>query len=95
MPTSQGSVTLIGSGALIASGRQVRVYSLTFTSGASVGAIQLYNGTAASGTPVWSQEGTASRSFTQNFEGGLLFPAGCYVSFDGASAAILACAAEP
>ena len=93
---TSGSVTITTSGALISSGKPVRVYSCTHASGGTAGVVQLYNGTAASGTPKVSLTGTASRTLTQNFENGLLFPSGCYVELVNAncSAAVLECCLE-
>lgn len=95
---TSGAETFTANGAVITSGKPIRVYSATWVSGATAGILQLYNGTAISGTPWISETGTAQRSKTVNFTNGLLFNAGCYVDIDAAasntSVAILECSLE-
>jgi len=90
---SSGVVVKTADGNLSTAGKPIRVFSLTVVSASTAGAA-LYNGTSISGTARVSIDGVASRSNTQNFEGGLLFPDGCYVDLVGASQAVIECRLE-
>ena len=90
---SSGVVVKTADGNLSTAGKPVRVFSLTVVSGSTAGA-NLYNGTAISGTPRVALVGVANASNTVNFEGGLLFPDGCYVDLVGASQAVIECRLE-
>jgi len=81
-PFNSGSTRLTANGVVGVSGKPVRVYSVTVMSGGTAGKSALYNGTAISGTPYIWAAGTANTSQTTNFEGGVLFPSGCYADID-------------
>lgn len=80
--TTHGSVTLTADGAFGPSGKPVRVWSVTWLSGGTAGVLVLRNGAADTATAWITIAGTISRSVTQNFEGGLLFPSGCFYDHD-------------
>ena len=88
--TTHGTVTLAADGALGPSGKPVRVWSVTWLSGGSAGVLVLRNGTTASDTAWITIAGTISRSVTQNFEGGPLFPAGCFYDHDSNTTIVIA-----
>ena len=70
------------------SGKPVRVYNATWLSDATARDLVLRNGNSASGD-IWVQApGDISNTVTINFEGGLLFPSGCF--FDIGDAVSLA-----
>lgn len=77
-----GTEIKTASGTVGVSGKPLRIYSATWISGGTAGNLALRNGTTTSATLITSIAGTASRSVTQNFEGGLLFASGCYLSLD-------------
>ena len=95
MSTIHGTEVLTSSGTLISSGAPVRVYSLTLVGSGTAG-VELYNGTSATGTArVSIAAAAATRTTTQNFEGGMLFPSGCYVELEtSVSQAVLECRRE-
>jgi hypothetical protein len=85
-----GSVRLTGDGAVGASGKPIRVYSATQLSGATAGILVLRNGTSDSGTVyVQKTAPVVSNTDTVNFEGGLLFPGGCFFDKDTNTTAVV------
>lgn len=72
-----GSQRLTSDGVVGTSGKPIRVYSLTTTCG-TAGTVTLRNGAEVTDTAYFAHLGTANLSKTQNFEGGLRFPDGCY-----------------
>jgi hypothetical protein len=91
---TSGEVVLTADGAVISSGKPVRVYSMTIL-GSSTGHGELYSGTSKSGTARVSLLGVASTSVTQNFENGLLFSSGAYFAKDSTiSQSIIECSLE-
>jgi hypothetical protein len=77
-----GTKTLTGDGVVGISGQPFRLYSVTWLSSGTAGVLVLRNGIADSATALITIAGTISRSVTQNFEGGLLFPAGLFYDHD-------------
>jgi hypothetical protein len=77
-----GTVTKTSSDTVGTSGKPIRIYSATWLSGGTAGNLALRNGTTTAATLITSIAGAANRTVTQNFEGGLLFPSGCYLSLD-------------
>lgn len=73
-----------GSAAIGKSGDPIRVVSAQVTSGGTASVLSLYNGTAASGTPLWQGAGTINETTTPATfpAGGLYFPSGCFASYD-------------
>ena len=68
-------------------GKPMRIYSVHLVSGATSSVMKLHNmsGGATSATTAYAQiDGAASQGITVGFNGGLRFPAGCYVSVDSA-----------
>lgn len=91
MTYNHGSQRLTADGVVGPSGKPIRVFNVTWLSGAGgPGELVLENGTAASSTNWIVQDGSAaSKSDTLNFEGGLLFADGCYFDKDANVAAIV------
>ena len=95
MSTLTGTEIITADGALISSGKPVRVYLATWASGATAGVLQLFNNTSITGTPLFSGTGTAQRTAVQSFgENGMLFPSGCYVDIGVSTQAVLECRLE-
>lgn len=74
-----GIQTLTTTGAVLASGRPIRLFSMHWY-GSTTAAMGVYNGTSVSGTLVLTAAGVANASQSLNFENGLPFPSGCYLS---------------
>lgn len=87
---THGTVTLVADGAIGPSGKPIRVWSVTWLSGGTAGVLVLRNGAADSSTAWITLAGTINRSVTQNFEGGLLFPSGCFYDHDSNTAIVIA-----
>ena len=64
------------------SGQPCRIFCVHLVSGASASTLNLRNGTSASGTIQAQIDGTALRSATVSFAGGMLFPLGCFADVD-------------
>jgi hypothetical protein len=77
-----GSQRLTADGAVGVSGKPIRVFSATWLSGDPAGDLVLRNGTADSDSPYTTIAGAVDLTVTQNWEDGLLFPAGCFLDFD-------------
>lgn len=80
-----GTVTLTADGAVLKSGKPIRLYGFTMKSAASgPGVAIFYNGTDTTGTELFRLTGQADGSPPPtNFgESGLFFPAGLYVDID-------------
>lgn len=89
-----GVEVITSSGVLISSGKPVRVFNVTSTAAGTSGT-ELYSGTSQSGTARVSFANSAGRTTTVNFEGGMLFPSGCYVYLEsGTTQAVLECRLE-
>ena len=90
-----GSVRKTADGAVGVSGKPVRVYSVTIMNGATASSAVLRNGTTAAGDAYIYHLGTTNTSKTVSFDGGLLFPDGCFYDHTvTASAAIIEFATE-
>lgn len=86
MPATFGTAVLTVSGTVVGeSGAPIRVVSAQVTSGATGSIITLKNGTGSGGTIYWQGQGTANETTTPSTfpAGGLYFPGGCFVSWDG------------
>jgi hypothetical protein len=69
------------------SGLPVRVFSVEVISGGTASTVILYNSTTNASNTNYSQvDGTASQSVIKNYNGGKLFPNGCYLLTDANSA---------
>lgn len=86
--TAHGSAYYSADSAVGRSGQPCRVFSATWLSDGTARDLVLRNGTTDSGTIYVQAAGTISKTVTQNWEGGLLFPAGCF--FDIGSAVSVA-----
>ena len=85
---NHGSEVFTADSAVGISGEPTRVFSATWRcDGATDVNLVLRNGTSASGTVYVQQAGTNGVSVTQNWEGGLLFPDGCFFDKDADVAA--------
>ena len=61
--------------------RPVRVFSATWLSDGTARSLVLRSGSTDSDTAVVTIAGTSSVTITQNWEGGLLFPDGCFLDY--------------
>lgn len=82
--TNHGSVILTADGAVGALGKPVRIFSATHLSDGTARDLVLRNGAADTATVWVTAGGVISKTVTTNWEGGLLFPNGCF--FDIGSA---------
>ena len=82
MQGSVGSTRVTADGAIGPSGGRIRVWNVTWLSGASAGELVLRDGTSASGTVYVQQNGTASKTAVLNWAKGLMFPSGCFFDKD-------------
>lgn len=88
--TNHGSVRLTEDGAVGTSGKPIRVFSATQLSGGTAGILVLRNGTSDSATIyVQKTAPVVSNTDTVNFEGGLLFPNGCFFDKDTNTIAVV------
>ena len=76
---------------IIASGKPIRLFGATITSGAIAGTVSFYDGTSASGT--LQRIGYGKPNQTSAVEGfpaeGELYPNGLYVDLDGNASAVV------
>jgi len=86
-----GTVRLTADGVVGPSGKPIRVYNAVMLSGAGgAGELVLRNGTSASDTTYVIEAGTAaSKTKTYLFDGGLVFPSGCFFDIDTNTAAVV------
>jgi hypothetical protein len=87
-----GSVRLTADGVVGPSGKPIRVFNVVMLSAAGgAGELVLRSGTADTGTAYVTEAGTAaSKTKTYSFEGGLVFPSGCFFDKDANTDAIVA-----
>src|SRR5690348_1348273 len=88
-PYSAGFQRLTTSGVVSDSGKPILIYGYSVESGATATVVTLFDGTAASGThamklgpTIVSQANVVSLPFP------VMFPLGCYVSFDANTTAV-------
>ena len=85
-----GSQLVTADGVLGISGQAKIVYSIHILSGGGGGGVVLLRrGTAVGDTIGISQTGTTSIGVTFNYEGGMYFPAGCFVDVDANVTSVL------
>jgi hypothetical protein len=90
MTGSTGVDRITADAAVGTSGNPMRVYHATVISGATAGRLTLRNGTSTSGDYYTFTKGAANDDVTRNYEGGMLFPDGCYADLDvNVSAAVI------
>ena len=90
-----GSVRVTADSVVGRSGSPLRVFSVTWLSGAAGGELVLRNGTDATGTIYVQQDGTAGKTVVQSWDEGLLFPNGCFFDKDAnVTAAVIECRNE-
>lgn len=78
-------VVLTASGLVGDSGKPQAVYFYAFKSGGTAGNVTFFNGTSsiAPATVVFDDTGTINITVQRSPSAGLVFPNGCYASFDG------------
>lgn len=81
---SSGSVRKTADAVIGVSGKAVRIKNAVILSGSGgAGTLVLRNGSTDAGTIYVQEDGTAaSKTKTYNWEGGLLFPDGCFFDKD-------------
>ena len=84
-----GSKYFVADGAVGTSGKPTRVYSATWLSDGTARDLVLRNGTSDSGTVYTTAAGVISKTATVNFEGGMLFPNGCFLDIGSATSAVI------
>ena len=84
-----GSVRVTADKALGSATQPCRVYSATWLSDGTARNLVLRNGTTASGDIYVTAAGGVSISETLNFEGGLLFPDGCFIDFTASTVSVV------
>lgn len=77
-----GSQILTDDGAVGVSGKSYRLECVHLISLTSAAAFCFFNGTTASATKYVHLPLSSAGTTTVNFQGGLLFPAGCYMTVD-------------
>lgn len=79
-----GTAQRTTNGAVLTSGKKVRLYEviLRSTSGGG-GVVTIYNNTSASGTAYDVVNGTTSLTVRVPYVGGMLLENGCYITVDG------------
>lgn len=70
-------------------GKPVRIFSATWLSDGTARNLVLRNGSTASGTVYVQIAGAISLTVTQNFEGGLLFPGGCFLDYTASTVGVV------
>lgn len=84
---------LTADGVVGSSGKPTRLFSVEVLSGASNGVLVLRNGTADTATIYVQKDGLANKTVGYSWEGGLLFPDGCFFDKDTNVTAIVYTAA--
>lgn len=70
-------------------GKAVRVWNVSWLSDGTGRNLVLRNGQTASGNIFIQAAGTANLTETLNFEGGLLFPNGCFVDYTASTVSVV------
>jgi hypothetical protein len=81
MNLTPGTIRLTADSVIGISGKKVRVFGVHFVNGGTANTLYLRNGTSTAGSIYIQVDGVANKGVTENFAGGLLLPAGCYVDF--------------
>lgn len=87
--STHGSGYYTADSAVGRSGQPCRVYSATWLSDGTARDLVLRNGTADTATIYVQSTGIISKTVTVNWEGGLLFPAGCFFDIGSAVSATI------
>ena len=77
-----GSTSLTADGLVGTSGKSIRIFCIHLVSGATASTTVFNNGTLVGDTARVQVDGTASKSVTVSFAGGMLFPLGCFMNTD-------------
>lgn len=77
-----GYKVFTASGAFGDSGKAQAVYAVQMLSGGTAAVPCLYDGTSSLGTGAYPIQGTISVWVQSNPSAGIVFPSGCFVSFD-------------
>lgn len=81
--TNHGSQIATADSVIGVKSKPIRVFSATWlSSGGGAGELVLRNGSTNSDTVIVETDGTQSNTAVINFEGGLLFPDGCFFDKD-------------
>jgi hypothetical protein len=91
---NHGSVYLVADGVVGKIGKPCRVFSATWLSDGTARDLVLRNGTTDAGTIYVQATGVISKTVTINWEGGLLFPGGCFLDIGSAASAVIECCVE-
>ena len=94
MLNSIGSQYLAADGAVGPSGKNIRLYSATHLSDATARTLVLRNGTSDSATVWITGPGTISETRTLTWDGGLLFPGGCFFDIGSAVSGVFSFSVE-
>jgi hypothetical protein len=62
--------------------RAVRVFNIVAKSSGTACVVSVKNGTTTGGTEYDQINGTINQAVIRNYEGGLVFPAGCFIDLD-------------
>ena len=81
LPSSIRVAEIGASTAVGVSGVPFRLFNI-HTATLTTGKLVLFNGTSASGSKFIQVDGTTATGTTVNFEGGVYFPAGCFLTAD-------------
>lgn len=81
MRGESGSVYCTADAVIGVAGKPCRVFNVSWLSDGTARDLVLRNGNSADGTIYVQAAGTISKTTTINFEGGLLFPNGCFLDF--------------
>lgn len=92
--SGSGSVYKTADSVIGASGKPVRVFSATWLSDGTARDLELRNGTTDAGTLYVKEPGVISKTKTINFEGGLLFPNGCFFDKGDVASVVIECVTE-
>ncbi len=65
--------------------RAVRVFNIVVKSDGTAGVVAVKNGTTTGGTEFDQINGTINQAVVRNYEGGMVFPSGCYIDLDSHS----------
>ena len=87
--TAHGSLYTTTDSVVGRSGQPCRVFSATWLSDGTARDLVLRNGAADTATIYVQNTGVISKTVTLNFEGGLLFPAGCFIDIGSAASVVI------
>ena len=89
MPRGMSGSIRVTADTALGAGKPVRVYSATWLSDGTARNLVLSSGAATGGAIYVTAAGSVSTSQTLNFEGGLLFPEGCFIDFTASTVSVV------